>query len=154
MENNSVFENFEIQLPTEARDFLRSAASWALFLSIMGFIILAFSLIGAFGMMIGASAVNENPMVTKEMSSVMLGGGLVGVVLTVLFFVPIFNLYKFSSNTKQALDINDTLAISESFRSLKRHFMWTSLLTLFSIIVYIIWVIYMAVVVGSAGLSH
>ena len=38
MEENSVFEKFELQFDQTAKDFLRETAKWAYFLSIIGFV--------------------------------------------------------------------------------------------------------------------
>lgn len=38
MEENSVFEKFELQLDQSAKDFLKETAKWAYFLSIVGFV--------------------------------------------------------------------------------------------------------------------
>ena len=63
MENNSSFDSFESQLNMEAKGFLSTAAGWAMFLSIIGFLMCLLSLLGSLGMMAGSSAMAEsNPV--------------------------------------------------------------------------------------------
>jgi hypothetical protein len=137
MEHNSPFESFELQISSAAQDFLKTAAGWAMFLSIVGFIILAFSLLGALGMLAMGSAMDSMP---GGPASVGFSGGTFGVfmlIYVIIMFFPVFYLFRFSTATRQAVNESNTEGMTKSFSHLKNYFLWSGLFTIFLIVSYI-----------------
>lgn len=150
MEHNSPFESFEMQISQSAQGFLRGAAGWAMFLSIIGFVLLAFGLLGSLGVMAAGSAFDRVPGMMGVMSGAVMG--LVMLAFMVLFFLPVLYLFKFSTSTRQALNENNTEGIAKAFSNLKSYFMWSGILTIIWIISYIAFIVlFVAATASSAG---
>lgn len=149
MEDNSSFDSFEMQLPAEAKNFLQTASGWALFLAIVGTIVILFSLIGSLGMFIASSAIDSAPGSLGSMG-IMSGAtmGLLSLLFTITMFFPVLYLYKFYSSTQKAVKSNDINGMTKSFKDLKGYFVWSGILTIVSIVLYIVLIM---IVVSSAS---
>lgn len=131
-------------------EFLREATKWAKFLSILGFIGVAFMVIASFFMgallSILPSTVGENtamPVPPWIFS-------LIYLVFAVLYAFPIYYLYKFSVDTRKALDANNADFLAEGFRYLKSHYKFIGVMAIVMFVLYII-IIIGAIVVGIAA---
>lgn len=150
MEENSHFEKFDdLSLNTSIKSFLKEIAKWANFLSIIGFIGIAFIVVFAvFFMMFGFGS--------SVMSS-RFGGGFMGVGIAVfylliglLYFMPVFYLNRFASNMKTALNTNDDRTLTDAFRYLKSHYKFIGIFTLVILGFYVL--IFLFGILG-AGMS-
>ncbi len=152
MEQNSAFDSFELQLTEQSKGFLKETGKWAMFLSILGFIGLGFMLLGGIGMFAGSAAIDRgaamggNPMPFP--SSIF---GLVYLIMAILYFFPIFFLYKFSSNIKQAIATSNTVQLTEALKNLKSHYKFVGIITIVAIVGWIVGMIVMVGVVASAA---
>ncbi|MCO6149396.1 DUF5362 family protein [Flavobacterium sp. NRK1] len=142
MEQNSPFESFEMQISESAKGFLKTAAGWSMFLSIIGFIGLAFSLLSSFAVMAAGSAFASATAAMGGMSGMAIG--LILLIFCVLFFIPVLFLFKFSTSTRQALNENSTEGITKALGNLKSYFMWSGILTIIWIVSYIGFIIVVA----------
>ncbi|MCR5863585.1 hypothetical protein LRS05_16360 [Flavobacterium sp. J372] len=59
MEYNSPFDSFELQVSAAARDYLKTAAKWAMFLAIIGFIGIAFMVLAGLFVFAAGGALSE-----------------------------------------------------------------------------------------------
>lgn len=147
MEHNSPFESFEMQISQSAQDFLKGAAGWAMFLSIVGFVCLAFGFLGSLGIMAAGSALDNVPGMMGVMSGVTMG--IIMLAFMLLFFLPVLYLFKFSTSTRQALNENNTEGIAKAFGNLKSYFMWSGILTIIWIVSYIGFIVVFATAAAS-----
>lgn len=155
MEEKSQFDSFELQLTAQAQDYLRIAAKWCTFLSIVGFIALGFMLLGALAMFAMGSAIDAasqmgggmNPMAGMFSGTVL---GLIYLIAVILCFFPTMYLYKFASKTKQALSNSNTQELTESIENLKSYFKFMGILTIIGIAFYIFIFIF-AIAVGISA---
>lgn len=115
--------NFELELNESAKGFLKEAARWAYFLSILGFIgvglmvvlaIFAGTIFGAIGHMIPGMG---------------MFGSAFGIIISIfyllvaaLYFFPVYYLYKFALNAKAAFQNKETESLSSAFSYLKSHY--------------------------------
>lgn len=146
MEHNSPFESFELQISSAAQHFLKTAAGWAMFLSIVGFIFLAFGLLGALSMMAMGSVMDSMP---GGPASVGFSGSAFGIfmlIYVIIMFFPVLYLFRFSTAARQAVNDSSTEGMTRSFSHLKNYFLWSGLLTIFFIVSYIALI---AVAIGS-----
>ncbi|MEL1242649.1 hypothetical protein AAEO56_00130 [Flavobacterium sp. DGU11] len=146
-EYNSSFDSFELQLNSDAKDFLRGASSWATGLAIMGFIGSGFMLLAALAMFAAGSSQEMNrAMNGMSVSSL----ALMYLLMAVMYFIPMLYLIKFASATKQALNENNTSKLSASFRNLKNHFMSVVISIILIIIAFIAFgIMFVAAVSGN-----
>lgn len=149
MENYSTkssFDSFELQVTPVAQDFLRTAAGWAMFLAIMGFIMLGFSLLGCLAMFVtgaaGSSAGIPFPATTF---------GVVGLAFTVLGAFPVVHLFRFSTRVKRAISEVNTQLLTDSFNSLKQHYLFVGIYLILGIIAYIALIGYVISMAATMG---
>ena len=155
----SSFDSFELQITPMAQGFLKETAKWAMFLAIMGFIVIGFCILGAIGMFAVGGAMASDEMAGMEGMGGMgamasLGGATLGVIYllaAVFYFFPVYYLYKFASNTKQAFANNNTAQLTASFENLKSHYKFMGILTIVGIVLWILMIIFVAVMAGSAA---
>lgn len=158
MEYNSPFDSFELQVSSAAADFLRTAAKWAMFLAVLGFICLTlmvlFGLIAlAAGSAVDAAAYEgmegmEGVGAAARMSPMI--GGVIYLLGALLYFFPVLYLYKFASNAKEAVNSNSSEKLTASLENLKSHYKFVGIATIISIVGTIVGMIVMAVAFASA----
>ena len=132
-----------LELNQLAKDALREGAKWTFFLSIMGFIGVGIMVLAAIFMTIALSSV------PSELDSYGMFGAMKGFIslfyllMAVLYFFPIYYLYKYSSNVKTALQFNDSNLLADAFVNLKSHhkFLGISIIVIFSL--------YLLVIIGA-----
>jgi hypothetical protein len=143
MEENSVFEKFELQLDQTAKDFLKETIKWAYFLGIVGFV--GIGLILAFAVFAG--------VIFSQLGSTMPGmgiyGGSFGTIMSVvyflmaaLYFFPVYYLFKFAVNGKKAFKDNNSEALTDSLGYLKSHYKFVGVLMASMIVLYFLLLIF------------
>lgn len=140
-EQASSFDSFEIQLTHEAKSLLRTAGGWAMAFAIIGFVGCGFLLLATLALF--AAGGEQNGMPTGAIA-------LLYFVMTIMYFIPMLFLLKFSTASKRALDENNTEQFTATFKNLKNHFMWAVI----SVIVIIISSIVFGVIIVAAAASQ
>ncbi len=112
-------ENFESN--SFIKEQLKKAASWARFLSICGFILVGFMLLGTLSMIDSGSPLSMRAT----------------LLLIILYFIPIRYLYLFSANIKLGLENNKELHFEKSFKNLASHYKFIGILTIIYLILFI-----------------
>ena len=151
MEENSVIESFEMKLNVSAKDFLKETAKWAYFLSIIGYIGIAFLVIIAlFAGTLFAAMAKINPAVGMMGASFGIMITVIYLIIAAIYFFPVYYLNKFASNAKLALKNNDSETLATSFGYLKSHYKFIGIMTV------IIFSLYLLIFVGMfiAALSN
>ncbi|MGV3459472.1 MAG: DUF5362 family protein [Flavobacterium sp.] len=158
MEYNSPFESFELQVSAAASDFLRTAAKWAMFLAILGFIGIALMVLFGLIALAAGSAVDSAAYEGMEgMEGVGAAarfspmiGGVIYLVAAILYIFPVIYLYKFASNAKEAVNSNNSEKLTASLENLKSHYKFVGIATIITIVGSIAGVIAMAAMFASA----
>lgn len=146
-EQKSSFDSFELQITQQAIEFLKETAKWATFLSIMGFIGLGFMILGGIAISAMGSQIADAQAAMGQPSPIPMGAmGILYLVMAALYFFPIMYLFKFASNTKDALASNNTERLTAAFGNLKSHYKFVGILTIIFIAIMIL-----AFVLGVAG---
>ena len=139
MEQNSTFDNFELQFTETAKGFLKETAKWAYFLSIIGFIGVGFLVVFALaiGTMMGAASSFGNSFAAFGA----MGATFITVlylVMAILYFFPVYFLNRFASNLKAAFRDNDTVLLTKSLEFLKSHYKFLGISTIVFIGFYLL----------------
>jgi Family of unknown function (DUF5362) len=138
MENQSQFESFELQLNETAIQYLKESAKWSLFLAIMGFIGIGFMLLAAIvmGTMMSSALGAATPIAG-------MGGMLSGVyaVMAILYFFPIYYLYKYATDMKTALNSRNNDLLTSALGYLKSHHKFLGISIIVVISLYILMII-------------
>jgi hypothetical protein len=136
---------------------LRQSASWSFFLAIMGFIGIAFMLIFAF--VINSAMSKAGDVMPGGMGG--MGGvisGMTGmltwfyVILAVIYFFPVYYLFKYATDMKQALLSENSDMLTNAFGYLKAHHKFLGISLIVIIVLYIIGIIGM--VAYFASMTH
>jgi ABC-type transport system involved in cytochrome bd biosynthesis fused ATPase/permease subunit len=142
--NDSSFNNFELQITEAAKDHLRTAAGWALFISILGFILLGLGLLGSLIVTVSGSIA---PTGTLPYSPTVVG--LFGLFFNICWGIPVIYLFKFATKVRNAVNDMSTQQLTEAFASLKVNFMSVGILIIISVVAYIAFIVYLVTVAAS-----
>jgi len=125
-----------IQLTGSAQKFLKEAARWAKILAIIGFIFIGLIV---FLFLVGGLAMSSSQYPLGGMAGVAgITYVIMGIVFGALYFFPTYFLYKFSVNTLQAFEHNNSDLLSEGFRYLRNMFMYIGIATVVVIGIYLL----------------
>jgi hypothetical protein len=140
------FENFELQLNESAKGFLKEAAKWAYFLSILGYIGIGILVLIA---VFAGSIFAKMGSMTPGMSG--FGGmgfvfSFIYIIMAAVYFFPIYYINQFASKAKLALQTNDSETLATSFGYLKSHYKFFGIISLIMVCLY-------ALVILFAGIT-
>lgn len=147
MDTKSTFENFdELHFSTQAKQYLKEAAGWARFLSLVGLISIGLLVVGVIGVFLfGAfSRISMGPF---EGSLIILIYGL----MALLYFFPLYYLYQFAGNAKRAVLFNDRSAMERCFSFLKSHYKFMGVLVIVLLAFYMVAIV--LAIFGTLGSS-
>jgi hypothetical protein len=136
----------KIELEEEALKDLNTTRKWSMFLAILGFILIGILVIGSV-----IAGVNLSKSISRS-------GGVLGMkeilvslsilVFAVIYFFPVFNLYRFSKFTSNAIKSLDKQEIQKAFKCLRKYYVYIGILAIVALVVYTI----LLIVVGVSGL--
>ncbi|MFO7938903.1 MAG: hypothetical protein R6U66_04050 [Bacteroidales bacterium] len=117
-----------LTLPHSSVKHLLEIRKWTMFLSIVGFIFIGLGAIVLpfWGVLVG----NVGEFGYFALTPV--------VLMLVIYFFPIYYLYKFSSYAKQAERSLDPIAYDNAFLYLKKHYRFIGILLLVVLVLYVI----------------
>lgn len=144
MQNNEGREAKPIELTAQSVIYLNETRKWTMFFSILGFVFLGILIIAAIFMasMFGTMAGN---LPFKGSGIVM---GVFYLLLGVLYFFPIFYLYKFSKHSKTAIYSEDSEQLSLAFKYLKKHYKFIGILSIILLSFYVLAFLIMSIAGG------
>lgn len=136
----------ELKLTSEAKSYLRETAKWAFFLSIIGFVGIAFLVIFALFASTIFSAIQESQMQTLpfDFGKMMT---IIYLVMAAIYLFPVYYLMQFANKMKAALANTDEISLTESFGMLKSHYKFIGVFTIIILSLYA-----MLFVVGMLGI--
>ena len=147
MEEKSVFETFELNLPPMIVGFLKETSTWSYFLSIIGFIGIGLMvLVGVFFSVTLDNIPENKPYDTLGID--MTYFGLIYVVLGLIYFFPMLYLFNFSRKMKSALSSNSNEALTAAFSNLKSHYKFLGIITIVIMSMYVL-ILVIAMIAGS-----
>lgn len=137
-----------MRISEESGYLLSNIARWAKFLSILGFVMLGLMAIGILSagtlisgmnryMLMSASDTMYNPGVFSWLHALICLG------LLVIYFFPMYFLFRFSTRIKQALASSNTAVLTEAFSYLQKHYMYIGILAIFGLIFFVLGIIFM-----------
>jgi len=136
----SKFEQFELSLTSDSKEYLYSAGKWAFFLGIIGFIFSAFMFIVA--IIIGATFSNfsGNEFSNSPFNGLLGSGFIAGiyVVLSLVYGVFSYFLFQFGLKMKNSNRDNSTSTLTTGLLSLKRFFKIWGIMTIIGISLYVL----------------
>lgn len=128
-----------LSINEQAYRFLKETAKWCSFLSILGFIGIGILVIIA--LFFGAMMASLSSMGASNDFNAALGGGFFTVlylIMAVLYFFPVYYLYKFSVNMKTALYKKDEETLTKAFEYMKSHYKFVGIFTIVMLSLYLL----------------
>ncbi len=142
-----------LKLNDDSLAFLRRAAGWAKFLAIMGFIVIGLTFVNE---LIAATLVSIMrrsfdviglPIEFSDTFKWIYFGVL--LALTAVCVLPMIYLYCFANKLRNSIDNGDTLTLALSLRSLKRYFIFCSVVIMVWLIFIMLLIIPIAMMIGA-----
>ena len=129
-----------LSITPEIRQYWREIANWALFFAVLLFI--AYALVALVGLLAA----------TQGGAGGVFGGVFIIGIYTAMIFMPAWYYYKFSSQSKQAMNTDDTTLLDEAFANLHRYYRYVGILTIIVVSLYLlIFLVFGAALMGAAG---
>lgn len=137
MEEREVQSVSKFYLNEESTRFLKETAKWAYFLSILGFVgvgvmVLLTIYIGTIFSKLGM--LGDQAAVFQSIGGSFISG--IYLFVAVLYFFPIYYLFKFSTKLKIAFKTANNELLNESFIFLKSHYKFMGILALVFVVIY------------------
>ncbi|MBF6608875.1 MAG: hypothetical protein ITG00_09080 [Flavobacterium sp.] len=120
--------HLDLQLNEVALKYLEEIAKWSRFLSVAGYIGLAFLLL--LGLVSGIFLTSSADVVTGIFVIVFYSA------FVSVYIFPVFYLYRFSTKVKNALQLSDSQELAESFGYLKSHYKFLAIASIIIISLY------------------
>jgi len=138
-------QEVKLVVTEEMRSYIYEISKWARFLSIIGFILSAFLIIGSFG--IGAALTN-NPSMVAQLGP-LAGAGAIGVtivylILALMYFYPSLLLFRFSNKGKQGVLYGDQESLDAAMMNMKSLFKFWGIFTIVIMIGYFLFMLLFA----------
>jgi len=126
-----------MELSQQAKKFLYEAAKWATILSIIGFIGIGLMIIISFSMGTILSQIPNDALgVPIQFFS------LFYLILAGISFIPIYFLFQFGNNIKNAIKKNDTDLLTFGLKKLKSHYKFIGILTIILMSLNLLFIIF------------
>lgn len=136
----------DLVITTDTKYFLHTAARWANFIAIIGFIGAGLVVFFALIMLVGGTAAISQLSQTGGPAAVLgaMGAGGIAILyllLAVFYFFFAYYLFRFAGSAKKAVLYNDSLEMGKSLENLKSFFKLWGIVTIIAIAFSIIAVI-------------
>lgn len=136
MANNPITQLEQLTLTSASKHYLKEIGKWSFFLSIIGFILIAFMLVLAiFSSTIFGMAAAMQPGMPANLGIIMT---ITYLVLAIIYFFPVYYLLQFSNKIKKALLSKSDDTLATAFEMLKSHYKFIGVFTIITISLYIL----------------
>ncbi|MBY0486791.1 MAG: hypothetical protein K2P85_06355 [Flavobacteriaceae bacterium] len=139
-----------LELNEQAIDALRVSAKWSMFLAIMGFVGIVFMIFGAIFMSSVMSMIPQTPGPFGNLRGFI---SIFYIAMAALYFAPIYYLYKYASDMKNALLSSSSDLVATALGYLKSHHKYLGVSIIILISLYFLMVVGMIVFFASSAMS-
>lgn len=129
-----------IMFSDQSIGFLKVTKKWTYFISIIGFVGVGFMVLAGLLMGIIFSVIDVFSGVPDVPDFPFGILGFIYIIMAVIYFFPVYYLYKFSQDLGYGLRLMDEVRINSAFRFLKKHFKFIGILIIVLIAIYIIFI--------------
>lgn len=139
MINNPITQLEQLTLTSTSKSFLKETAKWTNFLSILGFILIALMLVlAAFSTTIFNMVAKMQPGIPESLG---LSLAITYLVLSIIYFFPVYYLLQFSRKMKKALITKNNETLASAFEKLKSHYKFIGVFTIITLSLYALLII-------------
>jgi lipopolysaccharide export LptBFGC system permease protein LptF len=138
MENSPEYQE-KLELLEDSLKNLNETRKWTTFLAILGFVFLGFLVLMALAMgafMSGPLAKEFGPGFGSGFPGILIA--LVYLGMAILYFFPILYLYRFSTQTRNAIEHRDSNILNQAFYNLRSHYKFIGILAIIMLAMYVL----------------
>ena len=133
METSS--EDRKIEMNSEILDSLNSTRKWTTFLAVLGFIFLGLLIIAGLATSLFLTTFNTTEANLGIPESFMI---LIFIVIGAIYFFPVFFLFRFSRNIRDAIQNLDQQKLQKGFRNLRLYFTYIGIMVIVVLTIYVV----------------
>jgi len=128
------------QITMESLGYLNTAAKWAKFLAILGFIGIGIMVLA--GLAMGLLTAFSGAIQSASHFPFPIGiFGFIYIIFAALYVMPVIYLNNFSNNISRAVAFRETAILTEALLNLKRHLKYIGIMTIVIIATYIVGIV-------------
>ena len=150
MDMNDILEkNTQVLEVTEnSKKYLKTTASWTMFMAVLGFIYVAFLVLGGIiTMTMGGFMASTDVMPFPGLFSFM---GVFYFLIAIVAVFPALFLLRFSQKTTKALINQDTLVMEDALKNMKAFWKFTGIMIIVMFALVIITIPILAIIIGTS----
>jgi len=117
-----------LELNKQSLSFLQETAKWCRFIAILGFIGIGFMVVFAFSIGNFLRLIPNGDLYAMAIGGSMTMLTIVYILIALLYFFPVYYLYKFSINLKQSIANKNNGSLTKAFEYLKSHYKFIGIL--------------------------
>lgn len=129
----------KIEIGPEILDNLNSTRKWTTFLSILGFIFLGLLIVAGMATSLFLTTFKTKEATLGIPESMMI---VIFLVAGAIYFIPVFFLFRFSRNTRDAIQNLDRQKFEKGFRNLRLYFMYIGIIVIVILSIYVVALIF------------
>ena len=134
--NSPITQLEQLTLNSKSKAFLKEIAKWSFFLSIIGFVMIAFLvLIGIFAGALYGTVIDTLPNQEEMPFDMTIFMTFFYILMAAIYVFPVLYLYKFSKKMKTALSTKNDDTLSDAFEMLKSHYKFIGVFTIIMILI-------------------
>jgi heme/copper-type cytochrome/quinol oxidase subunit 2 len=133
METSS--EDRKIEMGSEILDSLNSTRKWTTFLAVLGFIFLGLIIVAGLATSLFLTTFNTTEANLGIPESLMI---LIFIVIGAIYFFPVFFLFRFSRNMRDAIQNLDQQKLQKGFRNLRLYFTYIGIMVIVVLTIYVV----------------
>jgi heme/copper-type cytochrome/quinol oxidase subunit 2 len=138
-------ENRKIEIGSEILNNLNSTRKWTTFLSVLGFIFLGLLIVAGLTTSLFLTTFKTQEANLGIPESVMI---IILIVIGAIYFFPVFFLFRFSRNTRDAIQNLDGQKMAKGINNLRLYFTYIGIMVIIVLSIYVI-----ALIGAGASLS-
>ena len=132
---NPITQLEQLTLTSQAKIFLKETASWARFLSIIGFIGIGIMIVLA---LFATTIFNNLPNMQTVPFNLGIAMTITYFVFAIIYFFPVYYLFQFSKKMQKALSTKNNDTLSDAFEILKSHYKFIGVFTIIILSLYVL----------------
>ena len=135
----------KIEMGPEILSYLNSTRKWTTFLSVLGFIFLGLMIVAGLATSLFITAFKTQEANLGIPETVMI---IIFIVAGAIYFFPVFFLFRFSRNIRDAIQKLDRQKLEKGFNNLRLYFTYIGIIVIVVLSVYVV-----ALIAAGASLS-
>ena len=132
---DNLIEDRKIEMGREILDHLNSTRKWTMFLSVLGFIFLGLLIVTGLATSLFLTTFKTTEANLGVPESMMI---LIFIIVGAIYFFPVFFLFRFSRNTRDAIQNLDQQKLKKGFRNLRLYFTYIGIMVIVVLTIYVV----------------